>query len=123
MFVLTRARIAQIVVLVAAICAVLIGFNIVQMTDVQVGLIGAETSTGLILVLAVVVHYKPNTSAEPVYVGASITGFATATTALLVGFDVVDWTPHQVALLLTLVAVILTTVGGWAVRDKVTPTK
>lgn len=120
MFVLTRARIAQIVVLVGAITAVLVGFDIVDWSDAQAALVATEVSTALVLTMALIVHFRPNTKAEPVAVAGSATAFATSTAAFLVGFDVVDWTPAQISLLLGLVAVVVATVGSWAARDQVT---
>lgn len=120
MFALTRARIAQTVILVTALTAALVGFDIVNWSDAQAALVATETSTGLVLIMALVAHYKPGTKAEPVAVAGSVTAFTTSTAALLVGFEVVMWTAAQVGLLLGLVAVIVTTVGSWAARDQVT---
>jgi dolichol kinase len=56
-----------------------------------------------------------------VAIAGSVTAFTSSTAALLVGFEVVDWTPTQIGLLLGLVATLTTLIGSWAARDAVTP--
>lgn len=119
-FVLTRARIAQVVVLVGAVTGALVGFGMVHWSNAQAGLVATETSTGLVLVMALVVHFRPGVPSEPVAVAGSVTAFVTSSCALLVGFEVVEWTPAQVGLLLGLVATVVTLVGSWSARAVVT---
>jgi len=119
-FVLTRARIAQVVALVVAIVAVLAGFELVHWSVAQSGMVSVEASSFLILVLALQQHFKPNTAEEPVYVAGSISAFSGSTFALLVGFEIVHWSEEQVGLVLGLVAVIITLSTSWAARSEVT---
>lgn len=58
---------------------------------------------------------------EPVATGAAVTAFATALIALLIGFEVVDWTQEQTGLVLATLSAGLVLAGG-LVRRKVTPT-
>ncbi len=57
---------------------------------------------------------------EPVRWAVGIPGLATAVIALLLGFDVVDWTQDQTALVLAVVTAVIAVLGGRA-RAKVTP--
>jgi len=119
--VLTRARITQVVALVVAIVAVLGGFGIVHWSVAQGGMVSAEASSGLILILALQQHFNPKTAEEPVAVAGSISAFSGSTFALLVGFELVHWSQEQVGLVLGLVAVIITLSTSWAARRAVTP--
>lgn len=120
LLVLTRARIAQVVALVVAVVAVLGGFGIVHWSVAQGGMASAEASSFLILVLALQQHFRPNTAEEPVAVAGSISAFSGSTFALLVGFELVHWSPEQVGFVLGLVAVIITLSTSWAARSVVT---
>ena len=60
--------------------------------------------------------------AEPVALGAALTSFATALIALLVGFEIVDWTPEQIGLVLGVVSGATVLVGA-LVRARVSPTQ
>ena len=53
---------------------------------------------------------------EPVAIGAALTSFATALIALLVGFEIVDWTPEQIGLVLGVVSVPPCSSGRWSGR-------
>ena len=57
---------------------------------------------------------------EPVALGAALTSFATALIALLVGFEIVDWTAEQIGLVLGVVSGATVFVGA-LVRARVTP--
>ena len=59
---------------------------------------------------------------EPVAIGAALTSFATALIALLVGFEIVDWTPEQIGLVLGVVSGATVFVGA-LVRARVTPSQ
>lgn len=120
LLVLTKARIAQVVIVVAAVVAVLAGFDIVHWSAAQSALVGAEASSGLILILAVQQHFHAGTAEEPVAVAGSITAFSSSTFALLVGFQIVHWSDEQIALVLGLVVAIVTLAGSWAARAEVT---
>lgn len=119
--VLTRARIAQVVTLVAAVVAVLAGFDIVHWSPAQSTMVATEASSFLIVIMAIEQHFRPGTPGEPVAIAGSISAFSSSTFAFLVGFEIVDWTPEQVGLVLGLVAVVITLVTTWAARANATP--
>jgi hypothetical protein len=50
------------------------------------------------------------TNTYPVAVGQSILGLATATMAVLAGFEIIHWTPQQWGLVLALVTAVVTAV-------------
>ena len=60
---------------------------------------------------------------EPVRFWASVTAVVSAVVALLVGFEVLDWTADQIALVMAVVAAVGGVVQFFYVREQVTPTE
>lgn len=117
---LTKTRIASILVVVGAVTAVLTGFQIVDWSAAEGGLVAAEASTVLIMYSALYQHFRPNTKEEPVAVGVALIAFANSTVLLISGFEWVHWSAEQQSLIATLVTVIVALVTGWRVRGDVT---
>lgn len=120
LLVLTKARIASVVGLVAAIVVVLNIFDITHFSDEQNLVLGATVSASLVLIMALTQHFRPSTAEEPVAVGSSFYAAVAAWLNMMVVFAWVHWTDQQIAAVLSLVTVVLALVGGWAVRSVVT---
>ena len=58
---------------------------------------------------------------EPVRFWAAVSGLIAAVFALLIGFEIVSWTPEQVGLILGVLAAVGTLFQFFFVREKVTP--
>lgn len=53
---------------------------------------------------------------EPVTIGTAVSGLATAVVALLIGFEIVEWTPEQTGLVLAVVTALIVAAGAVARR-------
>lgn len=58
---------------------------------------------------------------EPVRFWSAVTGLVAAVFALLVGFEVVNWTSEQIALIMGVLAAVGVLFQFFFVRNKVTP--
>lgn len=58
---------------------------------------------------------------EPVRFWAAVTGLVAAVFALLIGFEVVSWTPEQIALIMGVLTAVGTLFQFFFVREQVTP--
>lgn len=110
---------AAVIVLVNAVVLLLNGIEAVDWSDVQVGLVMAVATTGSALLLSIYSHVQPGTSKEAVAVGASLTTFAAALTALLSGFQVWHLTDAQNGLVIATVTAIVGVFSALFARENV----
>lgn len=111
--------IGSIAGLAASVIALLPALNIVHWSAGQTALVSAEAAAVLGLVTAVVTHFWPGTSKEPVALAATLTAWATATCALGGGFAWWQLTEAQSSALVAVVAAAVGVIGAVAARSKV----
>jgi hypothetical protein len=58
---------------------------------------------------------------EPVSVSAAVVIFVNAVLAMIVGLEVVEWSPEQTALIMGVVVSLVALVGAVFARSRVTP--
>lgn len=91
-----------------------------DVTDVQLALLTAETTAVIATVAAVLAHFNIYTPAEPLAVQATVYADVQGGIALLVGFNVVHWTPDTIAAVLAFVSLALSLLA-LVLRQYVTP--
>jgi hypothetical protein len=106
-------------VLANAVLTMLVGTGVVDWSDAQVALVYAEVNTVSALLLALYLHFYPDTKREPVAVAASLTAVAVSTTALLSGFQVWHLNDAQNALVVSVVSALVALVATAFARQQV----
>jgi hypothetical protein len=106
-------------VLANAVLTMLVGTGVVDWTEAQVALVYAEVNTVSALLLALYLHFYPDTKREPVAVAASVTAVAVSTTALLSGFQVWELNDAQNALVVSVVSALVALVATAFARQQV----
>jgi hypothetical protein len=97
----------------------LTAFQIVSWTDFQTALVTAEAAAVIGLVGAIVGHFWPESSKEPVALAATFTASVAATLALGNGFGWITWSQDQVTAALGVLTAFLGVGAAFFARSRV----
>lgn len=114
-----KGAITAVGAVAVGVLSVLTTFNVVHWSAAQATLATAETAAVLAFLTAVIAHFWPGTSHEPVALAATFTALCSATTALGVGFGWWHWRSEQTAAVNALISAIVGVLGALAARHVV----
>ncbi len=106
--------------LAVAVIGVLTSFSLVEWSAAQTTLVTAEAGAIIGLVSALLAHFWPSTSKEPVALAATFTAAVSATLALGAGFSWWHLTAEQTSALVSLVSAVFGIGGAVVARSLVT---
>jgi uncharacterized membrane protein YfcA len=117
----TKRIATALLAVVIPVLAVLAAFNVVDIDSDQTQLAYVFVAAVVWFVVAVIAHFRPDTTDEPVQLGTSFTAVVAAGMGALNGFDVTHLSGDQMAKVMGAIAVLLAFGVSWAQRSAVIP--
>ena len=118
--ILVKNLLVALGVLAVAAIAILTSFSIVDWSAAQTALVTAESGAIIGLLSALLAHFWPATSKEPVALAATFTAAVSATLALGTGFAWWHLTTEQTSALVSFVTAVIGIGGAIVARSLVT---